>query len=125
VRRLFNYDFWIFQMILTHRQHLVNAVRQVASGKEYWSIPIPDDFMDVRLGAYGSGDPELSIYETLTRREREILAMTAQGNTSRQIAVALSISPRTAETHRTNIGRKLGLRTQADLIRYAIEHGLE
>lgn len=60
----------------------------------------------------------------LSAREREVLVMVAQGNTSKQIAAVLSISPRIAETHRSNIGRKLNLHTQADLIRFAIKHGL-
>ena len=66
--------------------------------------------------------PEVDGYEIL--REREILLMVAEGYTSRQIAEKLSISPRTAETHRSNIARKLGLRTQAELIHYAIKNGL-
>ncbi len=66
--------------------------------------------------------PEVDGYEIL--REREILLMVAEGYTSRQIAEKLSISPRTAETHRSNIARKLGLRTQAELIHSAIKNGL-
>lgn len=66
--------------------------------------------------------PEVDGYEIL--REREILIMVAEGCTSRQIAEKLSISPRTAETHRSNIARKLGLRTQAELIHSAIKNGL-
>ena len=61
---------------------------------------------------------------TLTTREREILQMAAEGVNNSEIANRLSISPYTAMTHRTNLMRKLGLHTQADLTRYAIQRGL-
>ena len=104
--------------------NLIEAVRVIAAGDDYWGIPLSKAAVDLHLDAYKAGKPELEKYNTLTPREREILAMIAQGNTSRQIAATLSISPRTAETHRTSIARKLGLRTQANFIRYAIKHGL-
>jgi DNA-binding CsgD family transcriptional regulator len=63
-------------------------------------------------------------YETLTAREREVLYLAARGLTNREIAMALFISPRTVETHRANLMRKLNLRTQADLIRYALRRGI-
>jgi DNA-binding CsgD family transcriptional regulator len=63
-------------------------------------------------------------YETLTPREREVLHLAARGLTNREIATALFISPRTVETHRANLMRKLNLRTQADLIRFALQRGL-
>jgi DNA-binding CsgD family transcriptional regulator len=51
-----------------------------------------------------------------------VLRLVTDGLTSAQIAEQLSISPRTAETHRANMMRKLGLRNQAELVRYAIQH---
>ena len=58
----------------------------------------------------------------LSMREQDILACLAQGQASKQIAKALNLSVRTVESHRQNIRRKLELETQADLIRYAVEH---
>lgn len=58
----------------------------------------------------------------LTPRERQVLSLVAHGSTSRQIGETLGISPRTAETHRVNIGRRLGIRNVAQMVRYAIEH---
>jgi len=58
----------------------------------------------------------------LTPRERQVLSLVAHGYTSRGIGDKLGISPRTAETHRVNIGRRLGLRNMAQMVRYAIEH---
>lgn len=60
----------------------------------------------------------------LTPREREIVVLIAEGNTSAQIATRLGISRRTVDTHRTNINRKLGVRSVASLTQMAIRHGL-
>jgi two-component system, NarL family, nitrate/nitrite response regulator NarL len=60
----------------------------------------------------------------LTPRERQVLSLVAHGFTSRQIGEKLGISPRTAETHRVNIGRRLGIRNVAQMVRYAIENKL-
>jgi two-component system, NarL family, response regulator NreC len=60
----------------------------------------------------------------LTPREIEILRLIALGHTSVEVAEQLDISPRTVETHRANIHRKLGLDTRAELVRYAMSLGL-
>ncbi|MFQ5921530.1 MAG: LuxR C-terminal-related transcriptional regulator [Anaerolineales bacterium] len=66
----------------------------------------------------------LDLYETLTLREREVFQLAAEGSKNKEIATRLSISPRTAETHRANLMRKLDLQTQTDLIRYALLRGI-
>jgi len=66
----------------------------------------------------------LDPYETLTAREREVLHLVAEGHTNAEIADRLFISRRTVETHRANLMRKLGLRTQTDLISYALRRGI-
>jgi DNA-binding NarL/FixJ family response regulator len=60
----------------------------------------------------------------LTPREREVLLLAAEGLTSRVIGERLAISTRTAEAHRANLKRKLGLRSQTELIRFAIKNGI-
>ncbi len=60
----------------------------------------------------------------LTRREKEVLSLVLAGATSREIAARLFISPRTVENHRSNITRKLGMRNQVELLRYAAQFGL-
>jgi len=57
----------------------------------------------------------------LTTRQREVLHLIVEGHTNAEIATRLVISPRTVEFHRANLMRKLGLRNQADLIRYALQ----
>jgi len=63
-------------------------------------------------------------YATLTRREQMVLLLAAEGSSNPEIAKALSISVRTVESHRANLMRKLGLRHQTDLVRYALRRGL-
>ena len=62
--------------------------------------------------------------EALTPREIEVLKLIVQGYTNRQIGEELSISIRTAESHRANLSEKLGLHSRVELVRYAREHGL-
>lgn len=62
--------------------------------------------------------------DVLTSREREVIQLLAEGKTSKEVAVALNLSVKTAETHRTNLMRKLGLRSVADLTRYAVRNGI-
>jgi DNA-binding NarL/FixJ family response regulator len=75
-----------------------------------------------------AADPDMKISRRvvprLTTRERQVLNLVANGFTSRQIGEKLGISPRTAETHRVNIGRRLGIRNVAQMVRYAIENDL-
>jgi DNA-binding NarL/FixJ family response regulator len=100
---------------------LVRALREVAAGRRYLSPPLSDRALEAYLRQSESGVPERA---TLTPREREVLQLVAEGHTSPEIAERLFISPRTVETHRSNLMRKLGLRTPADVVRYAVRHGV-
>ena len=62
--------------------------------------------------------------DVLTAREREVIQLLAEGKTSKEVAVTLNLSVKTAETHRTNLMRKLGLHSVADLTRYAVRNGI-
>ncbi len=101
---------------------LLRAVREAAAGRRYLSPPLSERALQawVRKTRYVSAEED----EVLTPREREILQLTAEGLSSRRIAANLSISPRTAETHRANIKRKLGFRSQSELVRFAIRKGM-
>ena len=63
-------------------------------------------------------------FRTLTYRERKVLSLVAEGYTNAEIAARLEISSRTVETHRANMMRKLGLRTLAEVIRYALRRSI-
>ena len=58
---------------------------------------------------------------TLTRREREVLRLIGEGESAKEIAIRLGISPKTAQAHRDNLKHKLRLRTTADMVRWAIK----
>ncbi len=62
--------------------------------------------------------------DPLSEREREVLRLLALGHTNQELASMLFISVRTAETHRAHIMQKLGLRSRADLVRYALDNKL-
>lgn len=69
-----------------------------------------------------STDP--NILEALSSREQEILRLVAEGKTSREIAERLSISPKTVDTYRSRLMRKIGVENLAALVKFAIRHGL-
>ena len=101
---------------------LVHAVHEVVAGRRYLSPPLSERAIEAYLQK--AQDTVLDPYETLTTREREVLQLAAEGRTNGDIAAALYISPRTVETHRAHVMRKLRLQNQADLIRYALQRGL-
>jgi DNA-binding NarL/FixJ family response regulator len=102
---------------------LVHAVRAAAEGRRYLSTPLSERAIEVYLSRAEVTMP--SSYEGLTPREREILGLIGAGHSAGRIAEQLCISPRTVETHRTNLLRKLSLRSQAELIQYAVRHRME
>ena len=91
---------------------IVGALRTVAAGGTYLSALIAQRMFRAP-----------ATRNLLSMREQDILACLARGQSSKQIAHVLDLSVRTVESHRQNIRRKLGLETQADLIKYAVEHG--
>jgi DNA-binding NarL/FixJ family response regulator len=94
---------------------VIEAIRRVASGERY---------VDPDLGAQlvvAEGVPEL---EPLSDRERDVLHLLALGHTNQEIGKTLFISVRTVDTHRAHIMRKLQLRTRAELVLFALAHGL-
>lgn len=101
---------------------LVQAVRLAAEGKRFLSQP----FSDLAIAAYvqRSQSTPLDPYNTLTTREREVLQLMAEGYTNNEISARLSISPRTVEIHRANVMHKLNLKSQTELIRYALKRGI-
>ena len=102
---------------------VVEAVRAVYRGERYLSQRIHDLLMDVsfRLLETSLEDNPL---EALSRREREILQLVAEGKTSQQIGEILSISPKTVDTYRSRLMHKIGVDDVASLVRFAIQHGV-
>ena len=107
----------------TRPAELRDAVRAVHEGGEYFSPAVAS-----RLSAALRGELEQekrkNKLDLLTARERHVLALVADGKTNKEIGAELDISPRTVETHRESIVRKLAIRSVAGLTRFAIETGL-
>lgn len=108
----------------TTTETLIFALREAAAGRRYLSPPLSDHAVEVYLAQIGTAARATDRYELLTSREREVLELVARGASYAEIAEKLTISPRTAETHRTNLMRKLDLKTTADITLYAVQRGL-
>ncbi|MCB0193539.1 MAG: response regulator transcription factor [Anaerolineae bacterium] len=102
---------------------LSNAIREAVAGRRYLSPPLSDRLIDAYIRKLEAGEED-DPYTTLTPREREVLHLAAEGATNNQIAERLSLSVRTVEKHRGNLMHKLALKTQTDLIRYALQKGI-
>ena len=100
-------------------EEVVSAVREIASGGRYVHPALGARMItaEAKERAAAEADP-------LSDREREILRLLALGHTNQEIARKLYISVRTAESHRAHIMQKLRLSTRAELVRYALSHGL-
>ena len=98
---------------------LKTAIRQVASGRSYLSPAVTGDVLEALKQVQ---EPRPA--DQLTPREREVVQMAAEGLSNREIAARLGISDSTAETHRRNLMRKLGLRNVSELTKFALREGL-
>lgn len=94
---------------------LAEAVRNAAQGSEYISPHVDAGLEALRRAVSGDG---------LSPRETEILRLIALGHTSAEMAAKLHLSRRTVETHRAHIHRKLGMKTRAELVGYALRRNL-
>ena len=100
-------------------EELIAAIRAVSSGKKYVSSSLAQ-----KLASELGGAAEEPLYEILSDREYSVLRLIAAGRTKMGIAQELSLSPKTVSTYRSRILNKLGLKTDAELVRYAIENRL-
>ena len=98
---------------------LLAAVREVAAGGNY-----VDPQLGARLAAADATAAADAAADPLSDREHEVLRLLALGHTNQEIAQMLFLSVRTAETHRARIMQKLRISTRAELVRYAIDHGV-
>ncbi|MBM4273362.1 MAG: response regulator transcription factor [Deltaproteobacteria bacterium] len=103
-------------------EELSQAIRLVLANKTYLSPGVAE----IIIQDYVRGIPQQasSAFSVLTRREREVLQLMAEGKSTSQIAEAIHVSVKTVETHRQQIMNKLGIRSIAELTKYAIREGL-
>jgi two-component system, NarL family, response regulator NreC len=99
-------------------KELVAAIREALRGGTYVTPQLSSEVLH-RLAEHGPAGAG-----PLTARQREVVSLLAAGRTMKEVAAALGLSPRTVETHKYQIMETLGLKTTADLIRYAMDHGL-
>ena len=102
---------------------LGSGIRSVYQGDSYLSPAIAKLLVEDRQSGNSTSNRGNS-YHQLTNREKEILKLTAEGHTVREIAEKLIISPKTVEGHKTNMLAKLDLHSTAELIKYALRHGI-
>jgi len=102
---------------------LVMAIRAVHQGRRYVA-PAMERRLAGREPHRSHPNRKAAGLRLLSEREREVIGLIALGHTNAEIATQLHISDKTVETHRAHIVEKLGLRTRADLVRFALDHGL-
>ncbi|GBE02730.1 MAG TPA: response regulator transcription factor [Nitrospirae bacterium] len=103
-------------------EELNRAIRTVVSNKIYLSPGIACIVVETLLSQQSSSDS--LVFSLLTDREREVLQLLSEGNSTKQIALHLYVSVKTVESHRKNIMNKLDIHTVAELTKYAIREGL-
>ena len=107
---------------------LVSAVEALEQQRTFFTTKVSqmvlDGFLERRNRLPDANLPTDPSHEVLTAREREVIQLLAEGKTSKEVAVTLNLSVKTAETHRTNLMRKLDLHSVADLTRYAVRNGI-
>jgi len=99
---------------------LTTAIREVLQGRSYVSPLIAKGMLNHALNP-APGDPGV---RELSPREREVLQLLAEGKSMKEVAGVLDISPRTVEFHKYRVMELLGVKTNAELVQYAIKHGL-
>ena len=99
-------------------EELVTAIREAQHGRTYITPRIANDVVRNMTAGGAEAGP------ALTSRERQVLQLLAEGRTLKEAAAVLLVSPRTIEFHKNNISEKTGLKTMAELARYAARHGL-
>ena len=98
---------------------LIAAIHKALAGGRYVTNALAE-----ALAATLAGEATVSPHETLSNREMQVLRLVAVGKQLKEIAAEISLSEKTVSTYRTRIGRKLGLGTNVELARYAVQHKL-
>jgi DNA-binding NarL/FixJ family response regulator len=103
---------------------LVAAVEALRQDKTYFTSKVASIVLEGYLRNDTGAVPTPPTRNRLTPREREIVQLLAEGKSTKEVAVTLDLSVKTAETHRSNIMRKLGLHSVSDLVLYAVRNNI-
>src|SRR5580698_935582 len=101
---------------------LVSAVDALANRRTFFTARAADMLLNGFSKEKSVADPQSNLRNRLTSREREVVQLLAEGKSSKEVAVVLGISVKTAETHRANIMRKLEMHSVSEVVRYAVKN---
>ncbi|MBD2749917.1 response regulator transcription factor [Microvirga sp. BT688] len=104
-------------------EDLVRAIRAVAAGGVYLDPAVADRALSDGLRNTKAGSAQSASLETLSQREADVLRLTAQGYSNKEVATRLEVSVKTIETYKARAAEKLGLRTRSDIVRYGASQG--
>jgi len=102
---------------------LVNAVEEIQRNKTFFTSKVAQLVLDTFLRKRPRA-AEAGTAQSLTPREREVVQLLAEGKSTKEVAVALDLSVKTAETHRSNIMRKLDIHSVSELVLYAVKNNI-
>ena len=100
---------------------LIRAIHEAIKGRTYVTPLIAGDLIYTYQEA---GSPEKNLFKKISPRQREVLQILAEGKSAKEIASILNISTRTVEFHKYRMMEQLNIKTSAELVRYAIKHGI-
>ncbi len=100
---------------------LIRAIREAIKGRTYVTPLIAGDLI---YTYQEGGSPEKNLFKKMSPRQREVLQLLAEGKSAKEIASILNISTRTVEFHKYRMMEQLNIKTSAELVRYAIKHGI-
>ncbi len=123
IYRSFNAGAYGYVLKESAGNEVIKAVRAVKNEHRYLSEKISDIIIDDFMKQYET-IPKKSPLERLSQREREILQLITEGRTSADIAAVIYLSPKTVDTYRSRIMKKLGVSDHTGLIKFAIQHGI-
>jgi DNA-binding NarL/FixJ family response regulator len=110
-----------FVLKVSAASELITAIGEVLNGKTYVTPTIAGEL--IQSYKKGKENPE-AVFKRLSARHREILQLVAEGHSAKEIGNILNISPRTVESHKYQIMEILNVRTGAELVQFAIKHGI-
>ena len=103
-------------------EELLIAIEKVQNGKKYISPTLTDNVTDDVFRMHRDG--KKSLYQELSKREKQVLQLVVDGNTSKEMAEHLGLSPRTIDHHRSRLLKKLNKKNSVDLVNFAVRSGL-
>ncbi len=124
IREAFQAGVWGYMMKRAGRAELQKAIQSIANGQKYFSESVVFELMRLGLTDNIPKEEIPTEFMQLTEREIEIIRLICKELSSLEIAEKLFIAPKTVETHRHNILRKLGVKNTVGIIKYAIKNGL-